>query len=113
MKQYRIDVRITPREGLLDPQGKAVQHALQSLDFPQVREVNVGRLVSLHLTADSPDAAREAADAMCRQLLANPVTENYRIEPAVEDDVANPAAPASGPETRSPAGSTGSDGSSG
>lgn len=112
MKQYRIDVRITPREGLLDPQGKAVQHALQSLDFPQVREVNVGRLVSVRLTAESPEAAREAADAMCRQLLANPVTENYRIEPAVEDDGARQTSPGSSADAPAEAASPAGEGSS-
>ena len=80
MTEYRIDVRITPRAGLLDPQGKAVQHALESLDFPEVEEVRVGRLVRLRLSADSAEAARERADAMCRKLLANPVTEDYQIE---------------------------------
>ena len=80
MSEYAIDVRITPRAGLLDPQGKAVQHALASLDFPEVEDVRVGRLVRLRLSADSPDAARERADVMCRKLLANPVTEDYQIE---------------------------------
>ncbi|HUH12545.1 MAG TPA: phosphoribosylformylglycinamidine synthase subunit PurS [Longimicrobiales bacterium] len=80
MSEYAIDVRITPREGLLDPQGKAVHHALESLDFPEVTDVRVGRLVRLRLSADAPEAARERADAMCRKLLANPVTEDYRIE---------------------------------
>lgn len=84
MSDFRIDVRITPRAGLLDPQGKAVHHALQSLDFPEVEDVRVGRLVRLRLRAGSPDEARERADEMCRKLLANPVTEDYRLE-LVED----------------------------
>lgn len=75
-----MDVRITPREGLLDPQGKAVQHALESLEFPGLREVRVGRLVRLRLSAQSETEALERADAMCRSLLANPVTEDYRVE---------------------------------
>lgn len=80
MSGYVLDVRITPRQGLLDPQGKAVASALRSLDFSGVEEVRVGRLVRLRLDAPSAEEARERADAMCRQLLANPVTEDYEIE---------------------------------
>jgi phosphoribosylformylglycinamidine synthase subunit PurS len=76
---YMAEVRITPRAGLLDPEGKAVQHALQSLDFDGVDDVRVGRLVRMQLQADSEDAARDRAEAMCRKLLANPVTEDFDI----------------------------------
>jgi phosphoribosylformylglycinamidine synthase subunit PurS len=76
---YMAEVRITPRAGLLDPEGKAVQSALRSLDFEHVDDVRVGRLVRLRLKADSEDAAQQRAEAMCRKLLANPVTEDYDI----------------------------------
>jgi phosphoribosylformylglycinamidine synthase subunit PurS len=79
VKTYTAEVRITPRAGLLDPEGKAVQHALQSLDFSSVDDVRVGRLVRLQLRADSEGNAREQAEAMCRKLLANPVTEDFEI----------------------------------
>jgi phosphoribosylformylglycinamidine synthase len=79
VNEYRIEVRIAPRAGLLDPEGKAIQHALRSLDFDEVEDVRVGRLVRLSLNAASEAAAREAADEMCRKLLANPVTEDYDI----------------------------------
>jgi phosphoribosylformylglycinamidine synthase len=79
MKEYQVEVRIAPRAGLLDPQGQAIQHALRSLEFDEVEDVRVGRLVRVKLLADSARAARDAADAMCRQLLANPVTEDYEI----------------------------------
>ena len=79
MNAYQVEVRITPRAGLLDPEGKAVQHALASLEFDGVEEVRVGRLIRLRVQADSENAARDAADAMCRRLLANPVTEDYEI----------------------------------
>ena len=84
MNEYRVEVRIAPRAGLLDPEGKAIQHALRSLEFDEVEEVRVGRLVRLRLLADSAESARDAADAMCRKLLANPVTEDYQI--ALEAD---------------------------
>ena len=80
MNSYRIEVRITPREGLLDPEGKAVEHALHALAVDGVGEVAVGRLVRLRIRADTRDEARSRADEMCRKLLANPVTEDYAIE---------------------------------
>lgn len=80
MNEFQIEVRITPREGLLDPEGKAVENALRSLDFTEVADVRVGRLIRLRVQAASVDAARARAESMCRQLLANPVTEDYEIE---------------------------------
>jgi phosphoribosylformylglycinamidine synthase PurS subunit len=77
--EYGIEVRVTPRRGILDPQGKAVGGALASLGFGGVGEVHVGRLIVFTLQADSEADARERADAMCRQLLANPVTEDYAV----------------------------------
>jgi phosphoribosylformylglycinamidine synthase len=76
---YTIDVRISPRAGLLDPEGKAIHHALHSLEFDEVEDVRVGKLLRLKLLADSPDDARQAAERMCRKLLANPVTEDFEI----------------------------------
>jgi phosphoribosylformylglycinamidine synthase len=77
--EYGIEVRVTPRRGILDPQGKAVGGALASLGFEGVGEVHVGRLIVFTLVAQSEGEARERVDAMCRQLLANPVTEDYDV----------------------------------
>lgn len=79
MTDFQVEVRVTPRRGILDPQGNAVKGALASLGFGRVSEVHVGRLVRLTLAAASEAEARERADAMCRQLLANPVTEDYEV----------------------------------
>jgi phosphoribosylformylglycinamidine synthase subunit PurS len=79
VSSYTAEVRITPRAGLLDPEGKAVQNALHSLEFEAVDDVRVGRLIRLRLRAASDDVARQSADEMCRRLLANPVTEDYEI----------------------------------
>lgn len=79
MTEFRVEVRVTPRAGLLDPQGKAVHGALHSLEFAEVDDVRVGRLIRLKLRADSADAARERIEQMCKQLLANPVTEDYTV----------------------------------
>jgi len=76
---YRIEVRIVPRPGLLDPQGQAVHHALTSLGYEGVRDVRVGKAITLEVEADSEAAARGSVEAMCRRLLANPVTEDYEI----------------------------------
>lgn len=79
---FRVSVHVTPRKGLLDPQGKAVEGALHSLGFGGVRDVHVGRHIVIE--TDAPDAAM-AADSvrtMCERLLANPVTEDFEIESA-------------------------------
>lgn len=79
MTDYGIEVRVTPRRGILDPQGKAVGGALSSLGFGGVGEVHVGRLIVFRLQAEDEGQARERVDAMCRQLLANPVTEDFAV----------------------------------
>jgi phosphoribosylformylglycinamidine synthase len=79
LTEYRIDVRVVPRAGILDPQGNAVAGALGSLGFDGVSDVHVGRLITLRLLAQSETDARERAEAMCRRLLANPVTEEFDV----------------------------------
>lgn len=82
-----MEVRVTPRPGLLDPQGKAVQHALDSLGYEGVDSVRVGKLLVLEMQADDAAAARARTEEMCRKLLANPVTENFLIEVSELDPV--------------------------
>ena len=79
MSNYLAEVRVTPRAGLLDPEGKAIESALHSLDFPEAQHVRVGRLFRLQVKAGSAQDAQARVDAMCRKLLANPVTEDYEI----------------------------------
>lgn len=79
MTRFRVAIQIVPRRGLLDPQGKAVSDALHSLGFAGVGDVRVGRHLVLDTDADSADAARASVQRMCEQLLANPVTEDFRI----------------------------------
>jgi phosphoribosylformylglycinamidine synthase len=76
---FQVEVRVTPRRGILDPQGSAVRGALRSLGFGEVGEVHVGRLIVFTLAAAGEGEARERAEAMCRQLLANPVTEDFDV----------------------------------
>ena len=79
MTDFLVEIRVVPRKGILDPQGKAIHGALTSLDFSGVGEVHVGRLIRLELAAESAEKAEETAINMCRQLLANPVTEDYDV----------------------------------
>ena len=79
MTEFQAEVRVTPRAGLLDPEGKAIQNALHSLDFSSVDEVRVGRLIHIRLQARSATEAHALLDAMCKKLLANPVTEDFEV----------------------------------
>ena len=72
-------VIVTLKSGVLDPQGKAVHHALTGLGFDGVNDVRVGKIVELDLADGTSEAD---IDRMCRKLLANTVIENYRIEQA-------------------------------
>ena len=76
----RIKIFVTPREGILDPQGRAVTAALANLGFTGVSDLHVGRYVVMALDAPSKMAAEETVRKMCEQLLANPIIENYRFE---------------------------------
>jgi phosphoribosylformylglycinamidine synthase subunit PurS len=75
----RATVLVRPKEGILDPQGEAVESSLRQLGF-SVAEARVGRLIDLDLTADSPRAARVEIERMCERLLANPLIESFEIE---------------------------------
>jgi phosphoribosylformylglycinamidine synthase PurS subunit len=75
----KAKVTITPRRVVLDPQGKAVLGSLHSLGFPEVGEVRVGRFIEVELTGDRETAAKRV-EAMCRELLANTLIEDYRFE---------------------------------
>lgn len=77
---WRVNIRILPRAGLLDPQGQAVEHALTALRFHDFSNVHVGKAISMDLDAVSEDDATRQARSMCEHLLANPVTEDYEIE---------------------------------
>ena len=77
MSAYRVEIRVMPRASLLDPQGLAVQHALQALGFSEVADVRAGKHLVLHVQAATREEAASKARTMCDRLLANPVTEDY------------------------------------
>ena len=72
-------VYVTLKNGVLDPQGKAIHHALEGLGFGGVRDVRAGKLIELDL---DPEVGDGEVEEMCRKLLANTVIENFRIERA-------------------------------
>jgi len=73
-------VNVFLKEGVLDPQGKAVHHALASLNFNDVKDVRIGKQIILELTANDKTRAEAEVKEMCETLLANTVIEDYSIE---------------------------------
>ena len=73
-------VHITLKNGVLDPQGKAIQHALVALGFNGVDDVRQGKYIELDLAESDPDKAQASVEDMCKKLLSNTVIENYAIE---------------------------------
>jgi len=76
----KAKVHVTLKNGVLDPQGKAVAHALGSLGYAGINDVRQGKYIEIDLTEHDADAARETVERMCRDLLANTVIENFTVE---------------------------------
>lgn len=76
----KVRVTVMLKEGVLDPQGKAVEHALHVLDFGNVGKVRIGRVIELEVDETDRERARAQADAMARALLANLVIEDFVTE---------------------------------
>jgi phosphoribosylformylglycinamidine synthase len=80
MTGVRARVFVTPKRGILDPQGKAVQQGLHALGFAEVGDVRVGKYIEIRLRDVGRDAAAERVRAMCERLLANKVIEDFHVE---------------------------------
>ncbi|MGB0671475.1 MAG: phosphoribosylformylglycinamidine synthase subunit PurS [Rhodospirillales bacterium] len=76
----KATVHVTLKNGVLDPQGKAIEHALGSLGFGGVEGVRQGKVIELDLAETDPGKAEAAVKDMCEKLLANTVIENYRVD---------------------------------
>jgi phosphoribosylformylglycinamidine synthase subunit PurS len=76
----RVKIFISFKEGVLDPQGKAVERSLHSLGYREVRDVRMGKYLEIELEAATRHAAEARIREMCDKLLANPVIEDYRFE---------------------------------
>lgn len=76
----KATVHVTLKSGVLDPQGKAIQHALENLGFSGINGVRQGKFIELDLAETDKAKAESAVDEMCKKLLANTVIESYQIE---------------------------------
>jgi phosphoribosylformylglycinamidine synthase len=76
----RVEVFVQLKDGMLDPQGKTLEHALASLGYSGIQDVRVGKWITFALVGESPAAIRRQVDEMCRRLLANTVIERYSFE---------------------------------
>lgn len=74
---YLAKIVITLRSSILDPQGKAVHHALESLNLSSVREVRMGKLIEMKIVVPTKEEAERVTTEACKKLLANPVMEDY------------------------------------
>jgi phosphoribosylformylglycinamidine synthase len=76
----KAKIHVTLKSGVLDPQGKAVGHALGGLGFTGVGEVRQGKYIEIELSETDANAAKASVEEMCKKLLANMVIENYAVE---------------------------------
>ncbi|KAA0224135.1 phosphoribosylformylglycinamidine synthase subunit PurS [bacterium] len=74
----KAQIHITLKNGILDPQGKTIHHALETLEFSGITEVRTGKLIEITFAGVTRARAQELAEAACQKLLANPVIENYQ-----------------------------------
>ncbi len=73
-------IRVTLRKSILDPQGKAVEHAIASMGFRAVEDVRMGKYIELKVNGATEEEARKMTEEVCGRLLANPVMEDYHFE---------------------------------
>ena len=90
-RAYRFAVNVTPKPGILDPQGKAVERSLPHLGIAGVSGVRVGRRVEMAVDATDEAAARALVDRLAGELLSNPLMEQFAVEPLGEVGEAAPA----------------------
>jgi phosphoribosylformylglycinamidine synthase subunit PurS len=76
----RVKIFVSFKNGVLDPQGKAIERSLHTLGYSEVQEVRTGKVLELTIEASSREAAEDRIREMCDKLLANPVIEDYRFE---------------------------------
>ncbi|MFV1986825.1 MAG: phosphoribosylformylglycinamidine synthase subunit PurS [Gemmatimonadota bacterium] len=76
---YSVEVRITPRQGILDPEGETIARALENLGYDGVSAVRAGRIVRMEVDSPSEGEARDRVVKMCEELIANPVIEDFEV----------------------------------
>ncbi|MFN8298351.1 MAG: phosphoribosylformylglycinamidine synthase subunit PurS [Chitinophagales bacterium] len=81
---FRAEIDVMPLKELLDPQGKAVEHGLQKMNFRSVDDVRIGKHITIKLSANSKEEASAQVEEACKKLLANPIMEGYKFEVIAE-----------------------------
>jgi phosphoribosylformylglycinamidine synthase subunit PurS len=81
----KVRVLVRPKEGILDPQGQAVERALPALGYEGVSNVRIGRLIELEVDGGDAETVAASVREMCERLLANPLIESYQVEPIPEE----------------------------
>ena len=79
MQKFKAEINIKLRAGILDVQGKAVEHALHSLEYPEISDVRIGKFVELDIDSENENTAKEKVEKACKQLIANPIIEDFEI----------------------------------
>lgn len=77
---FRAEIDVMPLKELLDPQGKAVAHGLQKMNFDDINDVRIGKHITIKLEAKSKEDASAQVENACKKLLANPIMEGYKFE---------------------------------
>ena len=76
---YQSKIKVTLRSSILDPQGKTVEHSIQSLGYKNILDTRIGKYIELKIDADSENEAKRITEEVCKKLLANPVMEDYEF----------------------------------
>lgn len=85
---YHVQIEITLKPTVMDAQGTTIEKALHKMGYTTVGNVRIGKFVTLEIKAENPNGARDAAEAMCRELLANPIIEQYHVTVVESEAVA-------------------------
>lgn len=80
MKIFSVRVEVMTRDIILDPQGRAVKGALHSIGFQEVQDVRIGKMILLKVAAENEEVVRKRVEDMSRQVLCNPIIENFSVE---------------------------------
>lgn len=75
----KATIIVMPKKTVLDPQGKAVKHALESMSFKGIKDIRIGKFMEVDLTGSNKAALRKKLDGVCHKLLSNPVIEDYKL----------------------------------
>lgn len=79
MVNFKAEITISLRKGILDVQGKTVEQALHTMDFPDISNVRIGKYVELNVVAENPEKAQLIVEDACKKLIANPIIEDFHV----------------------------------